>query len=136
MPVRLIEMALEEAAIEPGFLDTGPIMQARMIALDSYLYQKYLDTRRYADDKNAPEDLREIGATNSLAIGTFLRSLGVPEHLRRRSPMVPMTEYEETSGTPDLSRVPYGVEMGTWDNMSPDEKRRYLELTESLKEGE
>jgi hypothetical protein len=129
MPVRLVEMAMEAANIEPGFLETGPIMQAGMISLDQFLYAKYLEQREYADNVGGPEDLQESGAINAEAIGMFLRDLGVPFDKRRRV-LFETTDGRDTdmSGLPSLDKTPKGVTPSTWERLSDQEKKRWLNL--------
>lgn len=139
MPVRLIEMALEAASIEPSILETGPIMQAKMVGLDQFLYAKYLEARGYADDIGAPEELQRDGAVNARALGLFLRDLGVPIDLRRRDLFVPKDTTQDVGavggvgGMPELGiSAPRGVPQSTWDRLNVEEKQRVIELSTEL----
>jgi len=132
MPVRLVELAMSAAGIDPGFFETGPIMQSKMVSLDQFLYQKYLEQIDYANDANLPIDLQESAKINSEALGLFLRDMGVPKELQRRTLFRPI---DETSGTPVgevPSKPPRGsnVDQKVWNIMTPEEKARVVMLLE------
>lgn len=131
MPVRLVEMALDAAGIEPGVLDTGTMMEARLIELDRYLYQKYLEWRRIADSPNEPETDRSDAATNVAAIGKFLRDLGVPQELQRRTIFKPQ---DPPGADFDLPELPSSAPPGSgysdvaWAALTSEEKARVVYL--------
>jgi len=134
MPVRLVEMAMVAAGIEPGFLETGPIMQSKMISLDQYLYSKYLEQKEYANDMNASDSLQASGAQNAEAIGMFLRDMGVPFELRQRELFEPIDRKDTDlmDDIPNLESTPAGVPSSTWERMSPQERQRWHELNRQL----
>jgi len=130
MPVRLVELAMSAAGIDPGFFETGPIMQAKMISLDQFLYQKYLEQIEYSNNANLPIDLQESGKINSEALGLFLRDMGVPKELQRRELFRPI---DEDPGAPEMPSTPpkdSNLDQRTWDLMTGSEKARIVELLE------
>jgi len=129
MPVRLVELAMAAAGIEPGFFETGPIMQAKMVSLDQFLYQKYLEQLEYADDPNLPIDLQESGRINSEALGLFLRDMGVPKDLQRRTLFRKIgSEPKDMPGIPSSPPKGSALSQSAWENLSPDEKAEYTFL--------
>jgi len=134
MPVRLVELAMSAAGIEPGFFETGPIMQAKMVSLDQFLYQKYLEQLDYANDANLPIDLQESGKINSEALGLFLRDMGVPKELQRRTIFQSIDVGEKTLKVEAPAKPPDGsnLDQRTWDLMTPEEKARIVMLLEGV----
>lgn len=131
MPNMQVVMALEAAGIKPSFIETGPMMQDNIVALDAFLYQKYLDYLRYANDSSAGEDLRVMGQNNAAQIGSFLRDLGVPLERQRRSPFVPIDPRGiDPDDVPTLGEgPPAGVPVSIWLDATPEEKVRLKELS-------
>ncbi len=136
MPVRLVEIAMNAAGIEPDFFQTGPIMQQNLISLDQFLYAKYLEYQKYATQPG-PKELREAGKINSQALGLFLRDLGVPPELRRRDLFVPLDGPAGDSGElPELDvPPPPGITQKAWDQMTREAKHRILQIDEDIKVG-
>lgn len=136
MPVRLVEIAMNAAGIEPEFFQTGPIMQQNLIALDQFLYAKYLEYQKYATTPG-PKDLVEAGKINSQALGLFLRDLGVPPELRRRDLFIPKDGPASESGElPELDMAPpSNITQKAWDEMTREAQYRILEIDRSIKEG-
>lgn len=133
-PVRLIELALEAAGLEPGIFDTGPMMQQRLIELDKYLYQKYEEFVKLDEDPNTPDDLREQASVNRELIGTYLRNLGVPQDERRRTLFVPVTPQDEKD-YPDLPKSPpanSGFSQESWNALTPQQKARAIVLLQQV----
>lgn len=90
MPVRLIEMAIEEAAIETSVLDTPELMQTRMVSLDRELWDRFLDAVEGAGDKSLPQQEREDLKQNARLLNIFLRDLRVPQdQQKRRTRIIP-----------------------------------------------
>lgn len=90
MPVRLIEMAIEEAAIESSIVDTPEYMQTRMVALDRELWDRYLDAIEGAQDMSLPQQERSDLKQNARLLNIFLRDLRVPvERQKRRTRVIP-----------------------------------------------
>jgi len=128
MPVRLVELAMSAAGIDPGFFETGPIMQAKMVSLDQFLYQKYLEQVNYANDANLPIDLQESGKINSEALGLFLRDMGVPKELQRRTLFRPIEEDDSVDAGPSKPPKGAAIPQRAWDNMTAEEKAEYSSL--------
>jgi hypothetical protein len=90
MPVRLIEMAIEEAAIEHSILDTPELMKIRMVALDRELWDRYLDAIEGAQDVTLPQQERSDLKQNARLLNIFLRDLRVPlDRQKRRTRIIP-----------------------------------------------
>ncbi|MCK5644838.1 MAG: hypothetical protein KAJ19_28825 [Gammaproteobacteria bacterium] len=136
MPVRLVEIAMNAAGIEPDFFQTGPIMQQNLISLDQFLYAKYLEYQKYATNPG-PKDLVEAGKINSQALGLFLRDLGVPPELRRRDLFVAIDGPASESGElPELDVAPpTGITQKAWDQMTREAKHRILQIDKDIKAG-
>lgn len=136
MPVRLVEIAMDAAGIKPEFFQTGPIMQQNLIALDQFLYAKYLEYQKYATSPG-PKELVEAGKINSQALGLFLRDLGVPPELRRRDLFVPKDgPATETGELPELDMPPpTGITQKAWDEMTREAKHRILQIDKDIKAG-
>jgi hypothetical protein len=136
MPVRLVEIAMDAAGIKPEFFQTGPIMQQNLIALDQFLYAKYLEYQKYATTAG-PKELMEAGKINSQALGLFLRDLGVPPDQRRRDLFVPIDGPASESGElPELDMAPpKGISQKAWDQMTREAKHRILQIDEGIKVG-
>lgn len=136
MPVRLVEIAMDAAGIKPEFFTTGPIMQQNLIALDQFLYAKYLEYQKYATQPG-PKELREAGKINSQALGLFLRDLGVPPELRRRDLFVAIDGPASESGElPELDmKPPSNITQKAWDQMTREAQHRILQIDESIKAG-
>ena len=138
MSIPLIEMTMKEAATTPEFIDTGPMMQARMVELDGFLYNQYVKARADANNPNLGHKLRVKQQTVAEAFGTFLRDLGVPRDQRRRGLIVPedyMDPKEFGDELPELPDSPpknLGMSQGGWDAMTPQQKARITFLQEQL----
>lgn len=78
MPVALVQMAIEDAAIEPNVLVTPEMMQANLVSLDREVWDWYLDAVEDAGNQELPKALREQQETNARALAILLRDLRVP----------------------------------------------------------
>lgn len=138
MSIPLIEMTMKEAATSPELMDTGPMMQARMIELDGFLYNQYVKARQDAADPNIGHKLRVKQQTVAEAFGTFLRDLGVPRDLRRRGLIVPEDYMDPKNFAGELPELPdappknLGMSQGAWNAMTPQQKARITFLQEQL----
>jgi hypothetical protein len=136
MPVRLVEMAIEDASSQPSINDTPELMQSRMIQLDAYLWGTYKEAQKDASDPSLGEELRVNQQTNARALGTFLRDLGVPQKLQRRDNMLP-SDYVEAPSEVKIPIYPprgMGITQSQWDNLNPAEKAKVVSLIDRLKE--
>lgn len=111
-------------------------MQQNLIALDQFLYAKYLEYQKYATQPG-PKELREAGKINSQALGLFLRDLGVPPELRRRDLFVAIDGPASESGElPELDmKPPSNITQKAWDQMTREAQHRILQIDESIKAG-
>lgn len=136
MPVRLVEIAMNAAGIEPDFFQTGPIMQQNLISLDQFLYAKYLEYQKYATSPG-PKELIEAGKINSQALGLFLRDLGVPPEHRRRDLFIPTDgPAGEPGELPELDTpAPEGISQKAWDQMTREAKQRILDIDQGIEAG-
>ena len=131
-------MTMKEAATSPELMDTGPMMQARMIELDGFLYNQYVKARQDAADPNIGHKLRVKQQTVAEAFGTFLRDLGVPRDLRRRGLIVPEDYMDPKNFAGELPELPdappknLGMSQGAWNAMTPQQKARVTFLQEQL----
>ena len=99
MPVRLVEMALEDAAMSPSVLDTPSLMQTRLVALDRELWDRYLDAVQDSNDLSLGASTREAQKANARALQIFLRDLRVPvEEQKRRVRELPSGVPRESEG--------------------------------------
>jgi len=84
MPVALVQMAIEDAAIEPNALVTPDMMQANLVSLDREVWDWYLDAVEDAANQKLPKDLRQQQETNARALAILLRDLRVPVDRQQR----------------------------------------------------
>lgn len=129
MPVKLIEMAIEEAALEDAIIDTPELMQTRLVALDRELWDRYLDAVEGAQDVGIDPKERADMKQNARYLAIFLRDLRVPvERQSRRTRLLPsgvMIGNEEQSEESNRYATPPPGWTGTelqWKLMDPGKK--------------
>jgi len=129
MPVKLIEMAIEEAALEDSVIDTPQLMQTRLVALDRELWDRYLDAAEGAQDPGIDPTERADMKQNARYLAIFLRDLRVPvERQKRRTRVLPdgtMIGDESEAETVDKYATPPPGWTGTelqWKLVPPEKK--------------
>jgi len=84
MPVALVQMAIDDAAIAPSALDTPEMMQSRLVSLDREMFDMYLDAVEDTTNSKLLPAMHKDQEQNARELAIFLRDLRVPPEFQDR----------------------------------------------------